>query len=203
MTIHNKINFTFLFKNIKSQDSKEKNSSIQKDSLLNDNIIYTKSDIKKENNIDLAKKEKEKEKDNNYSLQRIEDERIEKCIGDEMKTIIFIDASTERISFLLKKARMRNHYYKDDKDEIFSYKNKSITNIEPFVCHCGKKNVGCCSKIIIYNHFSGITLVGFHAHNKGIVKCRFYKRYPFLSKEMWKHVQIFEMSNTLIAVRIK
>ena len=204
------------------RDSKKEISSFEREL----NTIFTNknnnipSDIKKNNSntkvekkadktdkdIDENKTEKEDENESNCSLKKIEDERIkieDEEIYEDKKKVIFINLTTEKAIFLIKKAKIRTHYFKNPEEEIFSYRYKSVTNKEPFLFHCCKKNVRCSAKIRIFNNFWFTTFIGFHDHSEGIEKPRFYKKYPFLAKEIWKHVQIFEMQDRIIVVRMK
>ena len=200
----------------KIKDLKEGNS----DTIFTDNIINTSSGLKQTNNnnnaneetatdsdinTDKAKKDIDNDNGNKCTLKKLEDERIklEEDVYDENKKVIFINLTTEKIQFLLKEAKMRTHYYKNAADEIFSYRYKSLTKKEPYLFHCCKKNIRCYGKIRVYDNFWLIKLVGFHDHSKGIEKFRFYKKYPFLAQETWKHIQIFEMEDRIIVVRIK
>ena len=201
----------------KNSNSNEENSSIEKDTLLNSGIISTSSDIIKTSSItnesrDLDGKINENKKEKNFDdtsmLKKIEDERIkteeeDEDDNDEKKKTIFIDPTDEKIEFLEKKAKMRTHYYKNADEEIFSYRYKGNSGKEPYLFYCCKENMKCGGKIRFYNYFSSIKFEGYHDHYDGIDKTRFFKKYPFLNKEIWKHVQIFEMKNKVIIVRVK
>lgn len=189
----------------------EKNSSIRNDTIYTDNIINTTDKTKINNNpnvtlnidrnIDINKKEKE---DDNYWMKRIEDDKIEieEDSEKENKNIIFINSTPGKIQFLIKKAQMKSHYYKNINGEIYSYRRKSILNRDPLVYYCNRDKIHCRGKLRIYNDFATLKFDGFHNHDEGIEKTIFYKRYPFLHKEIWRHIQIFEMGKKVLVVRL-
>ena len=193
-----------------SKDLNKYKSLILKYMLSSKNNI-TSNSVKEENINDIAENKKENEKDDdndNKLMKKIIDERIkieeeeEEDKLDNRKKIIFINRTAEKIQFLIKKAQMRTHYYKNLADDIFSYRYKSISNKEPFIYHCCKKNTKCGAKVRISHNFIFISFEGFHTHSDGLDRDRFYKKYPFLSKVTWKHIQIFEMKDKTFVVRI-
>ena len=202
----------------KFRDSNEENSSIQKSIIYTNKILDSSSDIKKSNFnisstkdkdsvIDTNKDEKNNDSDNdcNCSFKIIEDERIkveEEENYDEKKKLIFTNSSKDKIKFLIKNTKIRTHYFKNAAGEIFSYRYRSNTNKEPFLFTCCKKNVRCCAKVRCFNNFALIVFVGYHSHSDGIEGPRFYKKYPFLHRETWKHIQMFETKDRDIVVRL-
>ena len=175
--------------------------------MLSSKNNITSNSVKEENINDIAENKKENEKDDdNKLMKKIIDERIkieeeeEEDKPKNRKKIIFINRTAEKTQFLIKNAQMKTHYYKDLADDIFSYRYKSISNKEPFIYHCCK--IRCGSKIKISDNFIFISFQGFHTHTEGLDKYRFYKKYPFLSKAIWKHIQIFEIEDKIIVVRI-
>ena len=194
------------------KDTKEENSSTQINTILTNKIMNPENDLKKGNintnestSINNSNQnEKEKDNDSKSILKKIEDERIkiDEGINEEQKKIIFMDPTKEKMQFLVEKAKMRTHYYKNSCEEIFSYRYKSITFKQPFLFHCSKKKVKCSGRIRFYNNFSIIMMEGFHEHSDGNDKIRFYRKFPFLAKETWKHIQIFELMDKIIVVRL-
>ena len=108
---------------------------------------------------------------------------------------------------MMDRARVGPHHYQSDKGEIFSYssKMKNKTNqLSQLTFYCNNSRTKCharCVVVVNDEHFS-VKLNGVHSHEKGLKKVKFYRLYQFLSKENWKHIQIFKDKDVVIVIRL-
>ena len=153
-----------------------------------------KDDKKKDNN-------KRNNLDNGLNL----DERLLLLKGTKLNdNLYFFEYSRDLIISLLKMAKLGSHILRNSKDKLFSYVYRSkAQNCKTFKFMCNKYVGKCEAKCKINNNFNNINLIGEHNHSRGIIRCRFYEKYPFLNTMIkWRHIQIFKMKDVYLVVRL-
>lgn len=146
-------------------------------------------------------KNKPNKLDNDLNL----DERLLLLKGTKLNdNLYFFEYSRDLIISLLKMAKLGSHVLRNSEDKLFSFIYRSKDqNCKTFRFMCNKYIGKCEAKCKINNKFNNINLIGEHNHSRGIIRCRFYEKYPFLNTMIkWKHIQIFKIKGIYLVVRL-
>ena len=167
-------------------------SILSSKSLLNDHInqindhfidINDIEEIEKEKNEEDIKIETEKK---NSDETKTKAERKKEFLEKEKNENNFF----KEFKFMKKEYIFGKHFYKF-KENIYCYMPKTIKPCRFVSVYCVRRDQGCKAKIIIYSNSNSVLVLGTHRHS-GKSPIEFYKKYPFLKNEKWKHIQIIK-----------